>query len=123
MTKRKLEFNCESPESAGGELVVYALSGNLYGSAEAYAFQEDVRQNIAGGVKKVVIDMTDSEKVDSCGIGILASVMWSASQAGGGMVLVSAPKQLERLLGVVMLLDRIDHADSRDEAIAMLKPL
>jgi len=71
-----------------------------------------VRSRIAEGTRKVIIDLADTEKIDSCGIGILASVMWSASQAGGGMVLVSVPEQVEKLLGMVMLLDRIDHADS-----------
>ncbi len=104
-------------------MAVYALSGNLYGSSQAYGFQDDVRQKIAGGTKKIVIDLADAEKIDSCGIGILASVMWSASEAGGGMVLVSVPEQVEKLLSMVMLIDRIDRADSCEEAIAKLAPL
>ncbi len=121
--KKILEFTCETPEGAGSEMAVYAVSGNLYGSSQAYGFQDDVRQKIAGGTKKIVIDLADAEKIDSCGIGILASVMWSASQAGCGMVLVSVPEQVERLLAMVMLTDRIDGADSRAEAIAKLAPL
>ena len=37
------------------------------------------------------------------------------------MVLASVPKQVEKLLGIVMLLDHIDHADDRAAAIAMLE--
>ncbi len=123
VAKKVLEFSCETPEDIGSKMAVYAVSGNLYGSSAAYAFQDDVRQKIAGGTKKIVIDLARSEKIDSCGIGILASVMWSASQAGGGMVLVSVPEQVERLLAMVMLTDRIDRADSCAEAIAKLAPL
>ena len=123
VAKHVLEYTCESPQGAGDALVVYALTGNLYGSSQAYAFQDDVRQKIAGGTKKIVIDLANAEKIDSCGIGILASVMWSASQAGGGMILVSVPEQVEKLLSMVMLIDRIDRADTCDEAIAKLAPL
>jgi anti-anti-sigma factor len=122
MTRIKLEYNCETPDGTDG-LVVYSLTGNLLGSPEAYAFQDDVRSKVAAGLQKIVIDLDDTEKIDSCGVGILASVMWSASQAGGGMVLVSVPEQVEKVLGIVMLLDRIDHADSCDQAITMLQPL
>lgn len=123
MAKKVLEFSCETPAGAGPDLAVYAVRGNLYGSSQAYGFQDDVRQKIAGGTKKIVIDLADAEKIDSCGIGILASVMWSASEAGGGMVLVKVPEQVEKLLSMVMLIDRIDHAESCEEAIAKLAPL
>ena len=75
-----------------------------------------------GGLATVTMTGTqDEDTLDSAGIGILASVMWSASQAGGGMVLASLPATVEKLLGIVMLLDRIDHADSRESALAKLR--
>jgi anti-anti-sigma factor len=121
MTKRKLSFSSEVPEGTANEMIVYTLFGCLYGSPESYEFQEEVRENIAGGVSRIVIDLESVEKIDSAGLGILASVMWSASQAGGGMVLASVPPTVKKLLGIAMLLDRIDHADTREAAIAMLE--
>ena len=123
VAKKVLEFSCETPEYAGSEMAIYAVKGNLYGSSEAYRFQDDVRQKIAAGTKKIVINFAEAEKIDSCGIGILASVMWSTSQAGGGMIMVSVPEQVEKLLAMVMLTDRIDRADSCEEAIAKLAAL
>ncbi len=123
MTRKELEFKCITPEAAGDGIVVYTLSGSLCGTPPSYELQEQIRKQIAGGVNKIVIDLARVDKVDSCGIGILASVMWSASQAGGRMVLASVPPYVEKLLGIVMLLDRIDHADSREAAIAILETL
>jgi anti-anti-sigma factor len=120
MTKRTLEYSSEPVTGSGGGIIVYALNGQLCGTAPSYAFQDEVRKAIGEGTGKIVLDLGGVERIDSCGIGILASLMWSASQAGGGMVLASVPKQVEKLLGIVMLLDHIEHADSRDAAVAML---
>lgn len=119
--KRTLEYRREVPDAGDSGLMVYELTGHLCGHAPAYAFQDEVRERIAGGTSRIVIDLAGVEKIDSCGIGILASLMWSASQAGGGLVLASVPKQVEKLLGIVMLLDHIDHADDRSAAVAMLR--
>jgi len=119
--KRTLEYRREVPDAGDSSLMVYELTGSLCGHAPAYGFQDEVREKIAGGTSRIVLDLAGVEKIDSCGIGILASLMWSASQAGGGMVLASVPKQVEKLLGIVMLLDHIDHADDREAAVAMLR--
>ncbi len=118
MVKKKFEFSSESPDDG---TIIYTLTGFLFGSSEAYGFQEGLREKIASGVKKIVIDLAAVERIDSAGLGILASVMWSASQAGGQMVLTELPKQVEKLLDMALLLDRIDHADSREAALAMLE--
>lgn len=119
MTRSKFEFTREILDEAG--IVIYAPSGPLCGTSPSYELLEEIRGQIAGGTNKIVIDLARVEKIDSCGIGILASVMWSASEAGGKMVLASVPPYVERLLGIVMLLDRIDHADDRAAAIALLE--
>jgi len=121
MIRKKLEYSSETPGGADGELVVFTLAGQLSGSEPAYDFQDKVRQKITGGCRKIVIDLAGVERIDSCGIGILASLMWSASQAEAAMVFAAIPRQIEKLLQIVMLLDHIDHAPSREAAIAMLQ--
>jgi anti-anti-sigma factor len=121
MIRKKLEYSRETPGGGDGELVVFTLAGPLTGSEPAYGFQDEVRQKITGGCRKIVIDLAGVERIDSCGIGILASLMWSASQAEAGMVFAAIPPQIEKLLQIVMLLDHIDHAPSREAAIALLQ--
>ena len=120
MTKHALEFTREPVAGGDGSIAVYSLSGSLCGSTPSYELLEEIRGEIAGGTNRIVLDLARAEKIDSCGIGILASVMWSASQAGGKMVLASVPPYVEKLLGIVMLLDRIEHAESREQALALL---
>jgi anti-sigma B factor antagonist len=117
MWKNKLEFRGEARD----ELTwVYTLSGNLFGSPEGYGFQEEVRQRIVSGARRVVIDLAAVDRIDSSGVGILVATMWSASQAGAGLVLAALSPKVEKVLSIAMLLDHIDHAGSVDEALTTL---
>lgn len=117
MWSKKLEVRGEAHDD---QTWIYTLSGNLFGSAEAYAFQEKARDKIGSGVKKLVVDLAAVERIDSSGIGILVATMWSASQAGAGLALASVTPKVERVLSIAMLLDHITHADSVDAALAKL---
>jgi anti-anti-sigma factor len=107
-------------EERGADTLIGRLHGDFYGSTEAYAFQDDVRDRIAAGRRKVVLDLSRSGKIDSSGVGILVALMWSCYQAKGAMVLASLPPTIEKVLGIAMLLERMTHAPSLDEALAKL---
>jgi anti-anti-sigma factor len=118
MSSTKLEVRSEVRE--GGTLV-YTLEGSLYGSTTGYGFQEEVRQKIAGGARRIVIDLSAVDRIDSPGIGILVATMWSASQSGARLVLAALSRKVEKVLSIAMLLDHIDHAPTVDEAVARLR--
>ena len=117
MKKPKLEILSEVRDD---QTWIYRLAGSLYGSTEGYGFQDEVRKRIAGGGRKIVIDLAGVERIDSSGIGILVAIMWSASQAGGGLILAALSSRVEKVLSIAMLLDHVDHADSVDEALTRL---
>ena len=117
MWKNKLEVVSEARDD---QTWIYTLSGSLFGSTEGYAFQDEVREKIAGGVKKIVIDLAAVNKIDSSGIGILVAMMWSASSGGVGLVLASLSNTVEKVLSIAMLIDHIDHADTVPDALARL---
>ena len=107
-------------EERGDQTLICHLHGDLYGSPESYAFQDALRDRIAAGRRKVVLDLSRAGKIDSSGVGILVALMWSCYQARGAMVLAALPKTVEKVLGIAMLLDRMMHAASVDEAIALI---
>ncbi len=99
---------------------VYSLSGRLYGTTGGYAFQEEVRQAVAGGGRRFVVDLSCVQRIDSCGIGILAASIFSVQRAGGGIVLAALPEPVLRVLGLTMFLDHVAHADTVEGALAKL---
>ena len=114
----KLEFHSEAH---GDQTWVYNLSGDLYGNAGGYALQEEIREKIATGAHCVVIDLSGVERMDSAGIGVLVAIMWSASKAGGRLILAALSPKVRDLLSIAMLLDHMDHADSVEQALAKMK--
>jgi anti-sigma B factor antagonist len=117
MWKKKLEVRSEARDD---QTWIYTLSGCLYGSTEGYGFQDDVRQKVGSGVKRIVVDLAGVDRIDSSGIGILVATMWSASQAGARLVLASLSARVEKVLSIAMLLDHIGNAESVEEALAEL---
>jgi anti-anti-sigma factor len=115
MQRKKLEARGRAHDE---RTWIYTLTGSLYGSPEAYEFQNEVRERIGSGTERLVIDLSGVDKIDSCGIGVLVATMWSASQAGIGLVLAALTPKVERLLSMAMLLEHIDHAQTLDEALA-----
>lgn len=99
---------------------VYTLSGDLYSNNQGYEFQEEVRGKISGGARGIVIDLAGVNRIDSSGVGILVAVMWSASNAGGRLVLAALSPKVRDVLSIAMLLDHIDHADTKEGALAKL---
>ncbi|MEN8162872.1 MAG: STAS domain-containing protein [Acidobacteriota bacterium] len=118
MVKKTLEVHSEPIDDS---TLVITLSGDLLGSSRGYDLQNEVREKVSDGSTKIVVDLSTVDRIDSSGIGILMAMMWSASQAGGNFVLASIPPKVEKVLGIVMLLDHIDHAGSVQEALAKLK--
>ena len=47
-------------------------------------------------------------------------MMWSASQAGGRLIVAALPERIKEVLNIAMLLDHIDHAATVQEALAKL---
>ena len=114
--KGKLEIRCDTVDE---RTCTYVLSGNLHGGPDAYAFQDEVRKKIAAN-QRVILDLSDVQRIDSSGIGILVALMWSASQSGGRMVLAALPEHVKKILEIAMLLDHIDNAATVQEALQLI---
>ena len=117
MTRRKLEVATEDRDPA---ICIFRLSGNLYGDPEGYAFQTLVREKFNAGTKGLVIDLGDVDRIDSSGVGILASITVSAQNAGAGVVLASLSTTVEKVLEIAWFQRWADHAGSVDEALKKL---
>lgn len=96
---------------------VWWLEGSLFGTPEAHAFQDQAREQVNRGAKKIVLEMSGVQKIDSCGIGILAAVLASLQKAGGQLVLVGMNPSVHKLLDFIWFLKMAAQADSLDEAL------
>lgn len=118
MLKSKLEMSTQARDKA---TYVYSLTGDLLGSHEGYSFQEDVRSKVHSGAKNIILDLGAVTRIDSSGIGILVAIMFSVSNAGGRLVMAGLTPRVKSALGIAMLLDRIEQAETAEAALARLQ--
>jgi anti-anti-sigma factor len=120
MAKRKLTVEFEEVGETTG---LYRLAGGLYGTSEAFAFQDEVRRKLEAGMRRVAVDLAGVDRIDSSGVGILAAIITSAQRRKAGLVLASLPSHVEQVLSIAWLLKCVEHAASTPEALAKLEAM
>ncbi|MBU0742163.1 STAS domain-containing protein [bacterium] len=117
MNKRHA-LSYERIEHDAPSVLVFRLSGYLHGSPLCFEFLEAVRDEVHAGHRNVVVDLSDLDKMNSTGVGVIAACYTSLHNAGGALALTGASDRIRMMLEVVCLWDLIGHYDSVDEAIA-----
>ena len=100
MWKKKLEVDSRIRDD---QTRIYTLAGCLFGSTEGYGFQEEVRKEIASGVKKIVIDLSEVSYVDSASIGCLMDIYRMVSDRSGALKLVGLQERVETMVSLTGL--------------------
>ncbi|MBP7737859.1 MAG: STAS domain-containing protein [Spirochaetes bacterium] len=72
---------------------------------------------VKGGVKKIVIDMTGLDFIDSSGIGVLIDAAKHLRQRGGDIVILSMPERVHIIVQPVRLNRFIKFFEREDEVI------
>jgi anti-sigma B factor antagonist len=108
-----------SSERLDDDLGVVALSGEV-DIFTAPQFKESLLELLDGGVKRLVVDLSDVTFIDSTALGVLIGGVRRVHGAGGAMTIVVTTRPVERVLSVTGL-DRVFsmHA-TREEAVAAL---
>ena len=82
-----------------------SLPTNVLGGVEAVEFSNKVRTAAESGVKKLVVDMSNVEVMNSSGLGMLVAALSTMRKFGGAITFVSVPDK-------VMTLLKMTHLDS-----------
>jgi anti-sigma B factor antagonist len=79
---------------------------------------ETVRNLLSDGARNVLLNLADVTRIDSSGVGELASAYTAVSRAGGELKLANLPPKISDLLRITQLITVFDVYDSEDEAVA-----
>jgi anti-anti-sigma factor len=101
-------------------IVVFHMEGRLRGWPECFEFQEAVREQCGGECKNMVLDMEHVAHVDSTGVGILAAIYTTVTNADRRLVLACMNAKVKKILEVMWFLRILEHTDTVEEAIALL---
>ncbi len=94
------------------------LSGQLVLGDESTQYRERILQMNAQGQKRILLDLSGVERIDSCGIGILVETMVYTVKQGGRMKLVSPNRRVHNALVVHRLIQAFEIYDTADAALA-----
>ncbi len=101
---------------------VVELKGKFLGSVDGDAFRTAIRDLKEGGKTKLVIDLSDTEMIDSTGIGTLISALTSMRNVGGDVKIAGLKKRIKNLFLMTRLLGPVfDDYDTVEDAVDSFK--
>ena len=104
-----LSFN----QSMHDDLMVLSVSGNL-DSLTVPDIRPEIEKIVASGVRKVALEMSSLEVIDSSGIGAIVSLFKRVRSLGGDVKIVGVrgqPREILRLLGLERAFDIVATLD------------
>ncbi len=100
-----------------GDVTVVDISGRITLGEGSSALRDLLRDLIAKGDKKILLNLGEVTYIDSSGIGELVSAYTSSSNAGGTLKLLSLTKRVQDLLQITKLYTVFDVHEDEAHAI------
>jgi anti-sigma B factor antagonist len=97
---------------------VVALDGRIVLGEESNALREKLKNLVAEGKKKIVLNMNDIKYIDSSGLGLLVAAHVSAKTQGASLCLCHLGSNFQELLQITKLLTIFDVWDTEAAAVA-----
>jgi anti-sigma B factor antagonist len=101
-----------------GDVTILDLGGKVTIGEGSIALRTAVRNLIAEGKTKVLLNMSDISYCDSSGIGELVSSFSAIQREGGTMKLLNLTKKLKELMSITKLLTVFDNFEDEETALA-----
>lgn len=99
------------------EPTVIAIKGDVLGGADAMEFSRTISDQIRGGARQVIVDLTDVNLMNSSGLGMLVAASTSLRSSGGRLMVVGANDRIQSLLKMTRLDTVFTNYATRDAAV------
>lgn len=98
-------------------VTVIEAHGRIVLGEETNKLREEIKQLLAAGVKKIVINLSGVDFIDSSGLGALVGLYSTANAQGAKIRLASISKRFRELLMITKLLTVFEVYDEESAAI------
>ena len=96
---------------------VVELAGRIVLGEESNAMREQIKSMLAGGQKKIVLNLDHVTYIDSAGLGALVAAHHSARSQGAALELAHLGSRFQEILQVTKLLTVFEVHDSEAAAV------
>ncbi len=100
-----------------GDVHVLDCSGKITLGEGTMAIRNTVREVLKNGGKKIVLNLSEVNYIDSSGIGELVSTFTTVTNQGGQLKLLNLTKKIQELLQITKLLTVFSVYQSEQDAI------
>lgn len=98
---------------------VLDLSGKIVLGEGDGQIRDRIKDLLADGQKKILLNLAEVNYIDSAGLGaLISSYTTTKRQQGGNLKLVNLTKRIQDLLAITKLITVFETYDNEDEAIA-----
>jgi anti-sigma B factor antagonist len=101
----------------GTQAVVIGVSGEL-DLASSPALEQELERGAAANAEVIIVDLRNLEFMDSTGLSVLVRAHQRATENGQRFGVVRGPQQVQRLLSLTGVADRLNLADTPDELLS-----
>jgi anti-sigma B factor antagonist len=101
----------------GERAIVIGVSGEL-DLASSPELEEELERCVASGAELLIIDLRALEFMDSTGLSVLVRGHQKATQRGKQFAIVKGPQQVQRLLSLTGVAERLTVVDTPEELLA-----
>jgi anti-sigma B factor antagonist len=102
-------------------VIVLEPKGKIMGGPDATMLHDMLHDFIDQSKKKVVIDLSKVEWMNSTGLGILISGLTTLRNNGGELKLACVTEKIESLLTITKLITVFENYDTVDDAVKSFK--
>ena len=104
-----------------GDVAILDLDGEVRIGDSATALRGAIRELVAGGSSKILLNLKGVRYIDSSGIGELIANYTTVGRTGGQLKLLNLTEKVQDLLVITKLLTVFDVYDDENEALSSFK--
>jgi anti-sigma B factor antagonist len=108
-------------ERQAGDVTIMDLDGEVRIGDSATALRGAIRNLVAGGSHKLLLNLAGVRYIDSSGIGELIANYTTVGRSGGQLKLLNLTEKVQDLLVITKLLTVFDVYDDESEALSSFK--
>ena len=102
-------------------VTVVEIEGRIVLGEESNSFREKVKNLLAAGKKKIVLNLQNVSYIDSAGLGTLVATFHSARSQGATLKLANLGAKFKEVLQVTKLMTVFDTYDNEAMAVSSFK--
>ncbi len=103
------------------DIIVLVPKGKIMGGPDATLLHDKLHNFIDQNRKKIIIDLSKVELMNSTGLGILISGLTTMKNNGGELKLAAVTEKIQSLLTITKLITVFENYDTVDQAVGSFK--